>query len=155
MAKIDVFKIEGFEELNRKLKQLPDRVKRKEVLAIQRRLARPIQKAYAANLPKRSGTLSRSVAIKSVSARRSGGNPIVEVLPGKRGKNDGYYRFMVIHKGDRPGSIARGSRKGINTVVPEARDKTLTQVGTGVVQDAEGKVAKYIQKKIDQLAVSG
>lgn len=153
VARIDVFKIEGFDELNRKLKQLPDRVKRKEVLAIQRRIAKPVQAAYSANLPKRSGTLSKSVAIKAVSVRRSGGNPIIEVVPGRRGRYDAYYKFMVIRKGDNPGSTARGSRKGINTVVPDARDKTLSQLSARGVADAEGKVAQYVQKKIDQLSV--
>lgn len=152
MARIDPFVIEGFDELNRKLKQLDDRVKRKEILAIQRRLARPVQKAYAANLPKDKGTLGKSVAIKSISARRSGGNPAIQVVPGRRGSNDAYYKFMVIRKGARPGSTARGSRKGINTVVKEARDKTLSQIGPGVVKDAEGKVAQYIQKRINLLS---
>lgn len=153
VAKIDVFQVEGFEELNAKLKQLPDRVKRKEVLAIQRRLAEPIRKAYAANLPESSGTLGRSVAVKSVSIRKSGGNPAIQVVPGKRGKNDGYYKFMVIRKGDSPGSTDRGSRKGMNTVVTASRNRTLAQVGDNVAKDAEGTVAKYVQKKIDSLSI--
>lgn len=151
MAKIDVFEVEGFEQLNAKLKQLPDRIKRKEVLAIQRRLAEPIRKAYGENLPKSSGTLSKSVAVKSVSIRKSGGNPAIQVVPGKRGKNDGYYKFMVIRKGDRPGSTERNSRKGLNTVVTEARNRTLAKFGDSVAKDAEGTVAKYVQKKIDSL----
>lgn len=155
MARIDPFEIEGFDELNKKLKQLDDRVKRKEVLAIQRRIAKPVQKAYAGNLPRRKGTLSESVAIKTVSARRSGGNPAIQVIPGRRGRHDAYYKFMVIRKGDRPGSTARGSRKSINTVVPEARDKTLLQIGPGIVRDSEGKVSQYVQKKINQLSTAG
>jgi hypothetical protein len=153
MAKLDLFEVEGFNELNRKLKLLPDRVKRSEVLKIQRQLAKPIQRAYAANLPVDEGALSRSVAIRSVSIRRSGGNPIINVLPGKRGKNDGYYRFMVIPKGSRPGSRRKGSRKGMNRVTPEARDKTLQQTETGVVSEGERKIGAYVQKQIDKLSI--
>lgn len=152
MAKIDVTQVEGFDQLNLKLKRLSDSVKRKEVLAIQRRLAKPVQARYKANLPKDKGTLGESVAIRTVSARRSGGNPSIVVRPGKRGKHDGYYKFMVISKGARPGSNARGSRKGINTVTDRARDKTLDQLGNGLVKEAEDKTAKYIQKKINKLS---
>lgn len=151
MARVSPFEIEGFDELNKKIKQLPDRVKRKEVLAIQRRLANPVQTAYAGNLPKSSGTLSKSVAIRAVSARRSDGNPTISIAPGKRGKNDGYYKFMVVPKGTVLGSNKRGSRKGLNTVTPEARDKTLKQSQNGLTKEAEVKVAAYVQKKINLL----
>ncbi|AGO49131.1 structural protein [Cellulophaga phage phi39:1] len=144
--------VEGFEELNAKLKKLSDSVKRKEVLGLQRQLAKPIQKAYAANLPVDSGTLSKSVAIKTVSIKRSGGNPVISVEPGKRGKNDGYYKFMVIKKGSKPGSIKKGSRRGLNNVVTDGRNKTLKQISSGVVNSSEATVVKYVQKKIDKLS---
>ncbi|WP_422858775.1 HK97 gp10 family phage protein [Flagellimonas sp. S174] len=152
MASLDFFKVDGFEDLNKKIKLLPDRVKRTELLKIQRQLAKPIQKAYERNLPVNIGTLSRSVAIKTVSVRRSGGNPVINVVPGKRGRNDAYYRFMVIPKGSRPGSRQRGSRKGLNSVVPEARDRTLSQVESGVVKQSEEKVSAYVQKQIEKLS---
>jgi len=148
VASLKPFEIEGFKELNEKIKRLPDRVKRKEILAIQRRLAKPIQAAYAGNLPKKGGTLAKSVAIKSVSARRSGGNPAIEIVPGKRGKNVAFYKFMVVPKGTR---LERGSRKGLNTVTPAARDRTLAKAGGIAARAAELKVAKYIQKKINTL----
>lgn len=155
VAVIKPTEIEGFERLNAKLKRLPDSVKRREVLKIMRRQAKPVQKAYAANLPVDEGTLSRSVAIKTVSARRSGGNPAIQVMPGRRGRNDAYYQFMVIRKGDRPGSRARGSRKGLNTVVPDARNRTLSQIESGAVRGVERDVANYVQKQIDRLAALG
>ncbi len=152
MARLDITQVEGFDALNQKLKTLDDRIKRREVLALQRRLARPVQKAYAANLPKKTGTLSKSVAIKSVTARKSNGNPVVQVVPGKRGKNDGYYKFMVIRKGDRPGSTQRGSRKTLNTVTGDARDRTLSQIGDRVAIESEKKMAEFVQKRIDRLS---
>lgn len=163
MSKIDFFEIEGFEELNRKLKKLPDRVKRTEVLKIFRRVAKPVEKAYSEELPvgtvdkKRfgtvypKGTLSKSVKSETVPASKAGGNPSIAVRPGKKGKFDSFYKFMVIPKGTRTGSIARGSRKGRNTVVEEARDKTVQNVSAKAQKEAIEKTAQYIQKQITKL----
>ena len=152
MANLNVTQIEGFDELNKKLKKLDDSVKRKEILGLQRKLAKPIQRRYAAALPNDEGTLSGSVAIKTVSSRRSGGNPSIVVRPGKRGRFDAYYKFMVIRKGARPGSNVRGSRKGLNTVVKRARDRTLSTMQTVVTKEAEIKAAALVQKKINRLS---
>ena len=158
MARIDVTQVEGFQELNEKLKQLGDSVKRREILSLQRRLAEPVRKRYAANLPEDSGTLAGSVATKTVPARRSGGNPTIVVRPGRRGRNDGYYKFMVIRKGTKLGPMKpgkkknKGIRKGFNTVVPDAQDRTLAQMGPGLVREAEEKTAALVQRKIDRLS---
>jgi hypothetical protein len=153
VASLDVTAVEGFQELNAKLKKLTDSVKRKEILGLQRQLAKPTQRIYAQNLPKDSGTLSKSVAIKTVSLKRSGGNPMISIQPGKRGKNDGFYKFMVVKKGTVLGSRKRGSRKGKNTVTTTARNKTLSQISSGLVKESEDKIKKYVQKKIDKLSV--
>lgn len=152
MARIDVTQVEGFEELNAKLKKLKDSVKRKEVLGLQRQMAKPVQKAYAARLPIDSGTLSKSVAIRTIASRKTGGNPGINVVPGKRGKNDGYYKFMVIRKGANPGSNKRGSRKGINTVTEDARNETLNAMENGLIEQSKDKLSKYVQKKIAKLS---
>lgn len=151
---MDITKVEGFQELNQKLKRLEsDVAKRREVLSLQRKIMAPVRKAYAANLPVRSGTLGKSVGVRTIPRRKSGGNPAVAVAPGKRGKNDGYYKFMVIPKGSKPGSRKRGSRRTLNTVVPDARDKTLRQMENGIIQTAEKDMAKFVQKKIDKLSI--
>ena len=158
--------IEGFDELNAKLKALPDRVKRLEVLKIMRRQATPIVTAYRAKLPVGSkshtrytkggqrttyqpGNLRRSVGKKAVNPRKTDGNPVLVVRPLQGRRNDGYYRFMVVPKGFR--GSGRGSRKGSNTVVPDARNAALSQSGDQVAQAAQVKVAGYVQKRIDQL----
>ena len=147
----DVFKVEGFEELNRKLKLLPERVKRTEVLKIQRRLAKPIIEKYKNELPADSGTLGRSVKADTVPARKADGNPAIAVRPSKKGKDDGYYKFMVIPKGKKTGSTKRGSRKGFNTVVGQARDRVLASIGPQTYKKALEDTAAYIQKQIDKL----
>lgn len=160
---VDVFQVEGFEELNRKLKQLPDKVKRTEVLKIFRRLAKPIEQAYAAELPvgikdkKRfgslypKGTLSKSVKTETVSSRRAGGNPSIAIRPGKKGKYDSWYKFMVVKKGTKTGSIARGSRIGKNTVVEDAKNRAWNKTQGRTTQEATDKTAAYIQKQITRL----
>jgi len=152
VANISPFKIDGFDELNKNLKKLDDNVKRKEVLGILRAQSKPFALAYSAALPYRSGTLSKSVAVRALSKRRSGGNPVVGIRPGKRGKNDGYYKFMVIEKGSLPGSTARGSRKGINTVVEKARDRALRAGETAAILGNQKAVTKLVQRKIDKLS---
>jgi hypothetical protein len=162
-----IFEIEGFDQLNRKLKQLPDRVKRLEVLKIFRRLSKPIQEAYRRNLPKgqephtrytrgggkttyEPGNLSESVTAQTVGVKYSDGNPSIAVRPSKRGRSEGYYRFMVVPKGFT--GKGRGSRKGANDVVPQARDATLQQTGGKANREAREKTAAYIQKQIDRLS---
>lgn len=161
--KLDVTQIEGFEELNRKLKTLPDRVTRREVLKLQRRLAKPIIQKYSGNLPEGNidkkrfgttypgGTLKKSVKIDTVPIRASGGNPAIAIRPGKKGKWDAWYRFMVIPKGSSPGSVNRGSRAGKNTVIDKARDKTILEMSTIPKKYIE-ETAKYIQKQINRLS---
>ncbi|HET8885233.1 MAG TPA: hypothetical protein VFM70_02665 [Salinimicrobium sp.] len=148
----DIVKIEGFEELNRKLKQLPDRVKRLEVLKIQRRIAAPVVSAYANELPKKSGNLAKSVKAETVPARKSDGNPSIAIRPSKKGKADGWYRFVVIKKGDKPGSRKEGSRKGMNTVVEDAKERVVKSMGTTAMAENQKKIAEYIQKQINRLS---
>ena len=160
----DFVHIEGFDALNKKLKQLPDRVKRTEVIRIQKQVAKPIVKAYSIALPvgdkdkKRfgktyvKGTLSKSVKAETVAARHTGGNPSIVIRPAKKGKYDPWYRFMVVKKGAKPGSIKKGSRVGINTVVEEARNKVVSATSATAEKQVVDKTAKYIQKQIDRLS---
>lgn len=164
MAKIDITKIEGFEELNKRLKQLDDRVTRREILKIQRRIAKPIVKTYSDLLPKGTvdvkrygttypaGTLSKSVKVDTVPIRKSGGNPAIAIRPSKKGKYDSWYKFMVVHKGAKIGSNKKGSRKGKNTVVEEKRDEAWRKVEPAALKEAEEKTAAYIQKQINRLS---
>lgn len=152
MARIDVTQVEGFDELNRKLKALTDRVKRSEVLKIFRRLARPVVRQYRGNLPKDRGVLQRGVGVKTVPASKVDGNPVISILPGRRGTADPFYRFMVVPKGTRTGSNKRGSRRGKANVVPIARDRTLDAMKGGLVEYGGKETAAYVQKQIDKLS---
>lgn len=152
MATVKVTEVKGFKQLNKKLKQLSDSAKRSEVIKLQRRLAKPIEKAYAAELPEDSGTLKKSVGTKAVPRSKTGGNPSIVIRPGKKGKNDAYYQFMVVKKGENLAGNGRGSRKGKNTVVEKARDRALQRVGPSAKNEAVDKTADYIQKQINRLS---
>ncbi len=154
MARLNVTQIEGFDQLNRKLKQLSDRVKRTEVLKLMRRLARPIVLAYRSQLPKDKGRLARSVAVRTIPGRRTNGNPAIAVAPGKSGRNDGYYRYMVVPKGVKLRGRGRGTRKGINTVTPTARNRALQNVEAQTVSKSEKAAADLVQKQIDRLSTT-
>jgi hypothetical protein len=159
-----VLEVEGFEELNKQLKKLDDKVTRREVLKIQRQIAKPITEAYNRSMPVGTrthakngkvytpGNLRDSVAPETVPASKVGGNPSVVVRPSTKGKKDGYYRFMVVKKDTEVGSGKRGSRKGKNTVVEEARNKALAIKGASAQNQAEDKTAKYVQKQINKLS---
>ncbi len=154
MAKISPFEIEGFDELNTKLKKLSDSVKRTEVLAIQKKQAAPVRAAFKANLPVgATGVLGKSVRVKAVPKSASGGNPLINIAPRITGKNAGWYRYMVVKKGQKLSGRGPGSRKGVAKVVENARNRTLQQMGAGLLKRNTEAVAKLVQKKIDKLSV--
>lgn len=152
MAGPNITEVTGFAELNKKLKKLTDNVKRTEVLKVQRRLMRPVVIAYRANLVKDGGTLANSVGVRTVPKSKSDGNPAVAVSPGKRGRHDGFYKFMVVPKGTKLPGRKKGSRKGKNVVVTQARNKTLANIKNGLATSAEKKTGAYVQKQIDRLS---
>jgi hypothetical protein len=156
-------KVKGFSELSRELKKLDDKMTRREVLKIQRKLATSLVRAYREELPQSNrttkrfeniyppGNLKKSVAKETVPARFVGGNPQIVVRPSIKGKKDGYYRHMVVDKGTEIGSNKPGSREGINTVVDKARDRIVIQRNSTTVK-YEKQMQKFIQKQIDKLS---
>tara|TARA_R110000868_G_scaffold108761_4_gene296613 strand:- start:4113 stop:4610 length:498 start_codon:yes stop_codon:yes gene_type:complete len=152
------FAIEGMDELIRKIKALPDRTKRLEVLKILRRQMNPIKKAVRDNTPIATRSSSRSV--KSVGGQpkrykyepenlkksigiftgKSRLMPAVYVGPamGAKRKYDGYYGFFVIYgtkfmKGD--------------DFVRKAAAPLIQNVTKVMTTDLK----KYIDKRIKQL----
>lgn len=150
-----LYEIEGFEELQRKLKQLPDKVKRREVVKILRRSARDTVKEARNQAPKSKkahtikggkrfepGNLKKSIGIQV--ARRSQ-NPMIFVKPRSARMTDGYYgRAFVI-----PGHKTRGSGRRVspNPFMKRALDITESRVSDASVKGVED----YIQKQINRL----
>ena len=156
--------VEGFAGLIKKLKKLDDKMTRREVLKIQRKLAKPFVPAYSNELPKSSrdvkrfetiypaGTLRDSVAIETVPARKVGGNPQVVVRPSIKGNKQGWYRHMVVDKGTKIGSNKLGSRVGINTVVDKAKDKVWSSRSSIVTAKYKKEMQRLVQRQINKLS---
>lgn len=154
----------GFEELARKIKQLPDKVTRTEIIKIQRRMAKPFLAAYRAALPvsgKRkvraktvyeSGNLRKSVRVRSVPASKVGGNPMVIIRPFKIGKYSGYYKFMAVRKGTQVGSIKRGSRIGKPLLTEDATKEAYKLKASEMEPKYVKQVNDYINKTIQRLS---
>lgn len=144
--------IEGFPELIKKINQLDDKMTRREVLKIQRKLATPLVRAYRDELPKDSGNLSKSVSKETVPGRKVRGNPQIVVRPSTKGKKRGYYRHMVVAKGTEIGSTKRGSRKGVNTVVEKARNKVYKSRESVMTAKYEKQITKFLERQIKRLS---
>lgn len=149
-----IVEIQGFNELERKLKSLPDKIKRREITKILGQVANSTVAAAKSQAPvakkphiqkskrQRFGTVitpgSGRKSIGKTVMRRSR-NPLVYVSPKKMGGVDGWYlRQFVI-----PGTKHIKS----NPFLDRAYEQTKGKVSA----DAEVKVAKYIQKAIDRL----
>tara|TARA_R110000772_G_scaffold67579_2_gene150027 strand:+ start:3585 stop:4058 length:474 start_codon:yes stop_codon:yes gene_type:complete len=109
----DLVKIEGMEDVIREFKKIEsDVVKRREILKLLRRQAKPLVKAIRANTPMANKTVIRRLADGSKAAEYKPGNlkksiqiktspsknyPNVLVGPNvkKNAKYDGYYGFFI------------------------------------------------------------
>ena len=151
-----LIEITGFEELQAKLKQLPDRVKKREMLKILGQVANPTVQAMRLEAPQsdkphlqsgrrtrkliQPGNLKRSIGKIIGRKGKAKENPTLYVGPKTKGnKNDGWYGNFVHY----------GTKRGQK---PNPFSDRAYQITEGrVSDDAEKQVAKYIQKQIDRL----
>lgn len=154
-----LFEIEGFDTLNRKIKLLPDKVKRREMLKILRQVAKPTVAAARSHAPtgnkphkrysRRDGSVlaeynpgNLKKSIGNITGRRGKArtNAVLYVGPRSKGrKYDGYYGGMV-HGGTK--------FQKANPFM----DRAYSQTKGLVTKDAEQKVAAAIQKQINKLS---
>ena len=152
MSKI-ITEIAGFEELQRKIKLLGnDRLKRNEMLKIQRQVAKSTVSAARAQAPvsKKPHLISGSrtrVMINPGQLRDSIGTitgkaktkAVIYVGPRTKGKWHGWYGAMV-HGGT------------IHQKRNEFMQRAFNQTQGRVTADFEGRVTKYVQKQINKLS---
>lgn len=155
MAK-QLIEIEGFAELHQKIKQLPDKVKRREVLKILGQVANSTVKAARGEAPKSDrphvqagkrtykiinpGNLKKSIG--KITGKRGSAkiNAVLYVGPRSKGRvNDGWYGGFV-HGGT--------VKQDPNPFMERAYEQTKGLV----TADAEKKVAAYVQKQINRLS---
>ena len=155
-----VFEITGFKELNRKIKQLPYKLKKREMLKVLRIVAKPTVAAARSQAPvgvkahkryskKDGAVLGRYLpgnlkkSIGNITGKRGLGrnNAVIYVGARSKGKKyDGYYAGMV-HGGTKYQSA--------NPFM----DRAYNQTKGLVTADAEINIAKLIQRQIDKLSI--
>lgn len=165
--------ITGFSELEKKIKSLAnDKDKKREVIAILKQVANstvaaarqsaPISKKVHTARGKKiqPGNLKKSIGTIVGRKGQAKENAVVYVGPRAKGKQDGWYGhfveygFNVYNKG-----FKRKRKAGANNGAAIRRTKAnpfmkkaYDQTKGGVTQDAEVKVARFIQKRIDKLS---
>jgi len=156
-----IVEIEGFKELQAKIKQLPDKLKKREMLKIMRAGARPTIIAARNAAPvgdkphsrysRRTGEVLATYqpgnlkkSINHITGRRGLGreNAVLYVGPRSKGKKyDGYYGHFV-HEGTANRDAAP------NPFMEKAYRSTRGQV----TSDLQRRVAKALQRQINKLS---
>ncbi len=154
-----LYRITGFKELEAKIKRLPTKVKKREMLKLLRIIAKPTVAAARQQAPvgkrphkrysRKDGAVIGSYlpgnlrkSIGNITGRRGFGrkNAVIYVGPRSKGrKNDGYYGAMV-----EGGTIFQGANPYM--------DRAYNITKATVTRDAEVKTARLIQRQIDKLS---
>lgn len=167
--------IQGFNELQQKIKMLSDdRSKKRELIALLRRVAAstvrlakqnaPVSKKMhvARNKKINPSNLKKSIGIIIGKKGQAKENPILYVGPRAKGANDGWYGHFVEygHNVYARGFKRKKRKKGADnssfaisrTKANNFMQRTYEQTGGKVSQEAAVKIAAYIQKRIDKLS---
>lgn len=171
----DIVEIQGFKELEAKIKKLGnDKDKKREVLTILRSVSKPTVKAarnYApiSKKPHRArktlinpGNLKKSIGTITGRKGKAKDNPTVYVGPRVKGRYDGFYGAWV-HEGVniyRKGfKRNRNGRKNYNASGALKRtegnpymDKAYAATQGKVTADAEKRMVRFIQRRINKLS---
>lgn len=167
--------IQGFNELQQKIKLLSDdRSKKREVIALLRRVASTTVRTAKQNAPVSTnphvarnkkinpGNLKKSIGIIVGKKGEAKDNPILYVGPRAKGANDGWYGHFVEYghnvyargfkrKNRKKGADNSSHAKSRTKAVPFMQ-RTYEQTGGKASQEAAVKIAAYIQKRIDKLS---
>lgn len=168
-----VIQIEGFDELNSKIKQLSNtRDKKTNVLGILRNAAKSTVKAARNFAPVskkphkargkviQPGTLKKSIG--TITGRKGSAkiNPTIYVGPRAKGRYDGYYGAWV-HEGVNlyRSGFKRKRKRGANNKAALRRtegnpfmDKAFKVTQGKVTAELEKNTARYIQRRINKLS---
>jgi hypothetical protein len=174
--------VTGFPELKAKIQELAnDKDKKKEVLLILRQVARPVLQATKNAVPVSSKShIARGKKIQSGNLKKSLGlitskssNPMILVGPRAKNGNDGWYGHMVhgghaiyhnsqnsrkvLKSGRKKSVLARVTNKRKGNAVGRVEgipfmDIAYEQTKSGATADAQDKLAKFIQRRINKLS---
>jgi len=174
--------VSGFPELKEKIRELAnDKDKKKEVLLILRQVARPVLVAARNAVPVSSKShIARGKKIESGNLKKSLGlitskssNPMMLVGPRAKRGFDGWYGNMVhdghaIYRNDdnKKKKLKSGRKKSVLARITNKRkgnavgrvqgipfmDIAYEQTKNAVTADAQDKMAKFIQRRINKLS---
>lgn len=149
-----ITEVQGFDVLKRKIKQLPDKAKKREVVKILRRSARPTVQAARTEAPKSArphflkggkliepGNLRKSIRVAVLRKSRV---PMLVVGPRSSGKYDGFYGRQFVIPGHK---TTGGGRVPADPFMDRARKKSAGPASAKALAGME----KYVQKLIDKL----
>ncbi len=159
-----IIQVEGFDRLQQKIKQLPDKVKKREVLKILGQAANPTLKAVQKLAPVGSGFIevrgkrykrgkrqvrktvvqdqyTPGIGKKSISKKNMtrAKNPMLYISPRSRKKADGFYLRQFVSPGTK--------HQKPNDFMERAFNSTKGRV----TAESEQKIVKYIEKQITRL----
>jgi HK97 gp10 family phage protein len=146
------FKIEGIQEVSREIKSLGnDKMKRREILKVLRRQAKPIMQAMRQNAPESDnvivvrndvyypGNLKKSIGIKTSPSKKYP-NILVGPRYGRGAKKyDGFYAWWI--------EFGTGTHQANPTSGKNFVEKTWRQKGESMQTQASSQLKKYIDKK--------
>jgi len=150
------FKIEGLEGVSREIKSLSsDKMKRREILKVLRRQAKPLVQAMRQNAPVADrdivvrgkiyspNNLRKAIAIKTSPSKKYP-NVLVGARYGRGGKKyDGFYAWWIEYGVGTHTSNPTGAKNFVQ--------KTWQQKGESVKTQASDQLKKYIDKKAKKL----
>lgn len=165
-----LIEIQGFAELQQKLKQLSsDKDKKKEILLILRQVAKPtIQAAQSFVKDSKKAHKARGKLIQPGNLKKAIGtitgkqeNPTILVGPRAKGTFNGWYGHFV-HDGHNvyaKGFKRKHSGGGVNDRAAKKRTTANPYMKKGaavtegqVTADAEKRITVFIQRRIDKLS---
>lgn len=143
--------ITGLKQVDRALKQLPDRVAKKVIRQAMRASMRPVKAAVVANAPVESGATKRAVKLRAAKSRKKGKIAIEVRIGAGDYQGDQYYAAFQEY-GWRPGK--RGGPRGapvpgkhfmlhaFESTSASAKDAAISAILTGVEREVKASRVK-------------
>lgn len=142
----DLFKVEGYQEFVKAVKTLDDKMKKREIVKIWRRVAKPTLTAAKQKVPVKSGRLKRSLGLVTGKSKTYIN---VLVIARRKGQYRGNHAHLVEY-----GHIIRHPKTGriIGHAPPQPFMRPAwDQTKTAATANTEKLLAKHIEKTIQKL----
>jgi len=124
------FNMKGFDQLKRQFRRMSPRDSSRIAKIATRAAAKPLLREMRGRVPRRTGTLYKSLGLVNVKRSTPGAWLKVGARSGKRLKNDGWYAHMVEFptraRGNHPGTKAQPF---IRPAVDAIGDKVIEDLG--------------------------